>query len=235
MFEVEQRTVGAAVLLRLARVERATGWTKETSSPVVQCVAVPANSASINVRIILQSTTTTIHSACSSVCLQEVVCNTYYYTTTTSTITSTHLLDPRSLSHHRHVLYPFLSSYYSQPCVVQTTTIRHAGASAPASDCDERRPPDHTLQQLPDAQEEPCRHSTTAASLLLLSTISYTASFFIFHHPYTLHCERGWLAAPPPQPWTPTHPSPDAPSTSDMKSNALSAQSSSAVSAVQRT
>jgi hypothetical protein len=91
---------------------------------------------------------------------------------------NTPLLDPRSL-YHRHVLYSFLSSL--QQARVAHTTIRHAGGSAPASDCDERRPPDHhhpsTTAERASCEQNLCRHSTTTANCLLLSTKPYTASF----------------------------------------------------------
>lgn len=211
-------------------MERETGW---TSSPVVQCVAVPANRASINVRIILQSTAIH-HSLCS--CLSVCMCATTHYTATTSTITHSPAgptlaippPPPRSLSISLVLLSALCSADYHK---------RHAGASAPASDCDERRPPDHhhppPTAGRASCEQNLCRRSTTAANCLLLSTNPLTTSFLIFHHPYTLHCERGWLAAPS-QPWTPAYPSPDAPSISDMKLNAHFAQCSNAVSAVQR-
>jgi len=161
---------------------------------VVQCVAVPANDASINARIILQSTnslTTAIHSVCLHVCNIPH----HYHHHLDNNI---HLLDPRSL-YYRHVLYPFLSST-QQACVAQTTT-RHAGGSAPASDCDERRPPDQhhspTTAGRASCEQNLCRRITTIINCLLLSTNLHTASFLISHPPYTLHCERGWLAAPP--------------------------------------
>lgn len=166
---------------------------------MVQCVAVPANDASINARIILQST-----HHCHSFTLPAVlsVCTCVKHTTPqppTQNNNNSHLLDSRSL-YHRHVLYSFLSPV-QQACAAHPTTTRHAGGSAPASHCDERRPPDQhhrpTTAGRASCEQNLCRHSTTTANCLRLSTNLHTPSFLVSHHPYILHCERGWLAAPP--------------------------------------
>ena len=67
---------------------------------------------------------------------------------------------------------------------MQTTTIRHAGGSAPASDCDERRTPDHhppPTAGRASCEQNLCRHSITAVNCLLLSTNPLTTSFLISH------------------------------------------------------
>jgi hypothetical protein len=157
------------------------------------------NNASINARIILQSThSSLLFTLQLSVCLHR--CNIPRHDNLLSLDNNTSLLDPRSLS-HRHVLCSFLSSS-RQACVVAHTTIRHPGGSAPASDCDERRPPDHhppTTAGRASCQQDLCRHldSTTTVNCLYLPTKPPRASFLISHHPYTLFCERGWLAASP--------------------------------------
>lgn len=162
------------------------------------------NNASINARLVSSSNPLTLVDCSLCSCVSICTCVTYHDTTFTSTSTITPPCWTHARYTNRHVLYSFLSSLH-QPCVAPHTTRRHAGGSAPASDCDERRPPDHhhpTTAGRASCEQNLCRHldSTTTVNCLYLSTKPHTASFLISHHLYTLSCERGWLAAPPPRP-----------------------------------